>query len=255
MKTRFVISIATALMISATTLKSADAAVVVLGNAAATYSQSIPANPHFYDVAEAIDGTVTGNNGWAVGIGDGSDATAATAVFEIDSAVPYNGGTTLVFTFIHNFGGQQLLGNFRLSVTNTPGYTTDGLPTGANVAGVWAPLTITSVSSTNGVILDIVGPGQLLANPPPTPLTSVYTIVATTNLPNITGLRLEALADSTLPSDGPGLRPNGNFVLTELQVQAFPTLPEPASMVIWGVGAMGCFVVARFRKGCLEVAA
>jgi hypothetical protein len=34
----------------------------------------------------------------------------------------------------------------------------------------------------------------------------------------LTGLRLEALVDDTLPAKGPGLAPNGNFVLTEFKV-------------------------------------
>ncbi len=38
------------------------------------------------------------------------------------------------------------------------------------------------------------------------------------SLRKLTGLRLEALADETLPAKGPGTAPNGNFVLTECKV-------------------------------------
>jgi len=38
----------------------------------------------------------------------------------------------------------------------------------------------------------------------------------------ITGLRIEALADKALPASGPGLAPNGNFVLSEIVVEQAP---------------------------------
>lgn len=47
-----------------------------------------------------------------------------------------------------------------------------------------------------------------------------YKFKVNTNLQNITAIRLEALSDSRLPSSGPGLADNGNFVLNELQVTA-----------------------------------
>src|SRR5207245_418397 len=46
----------------------------------------------------------------------------------------------------------------------------------------------------------------------------VYTIVAPVDLKSITGLKLEALSDSSLPASGPGRAPNGNFVVSELKV-------------------------------------
>lgn len=47
------------------------------------------------------------------------------------------------------------------------------------------------------------------------------TIVETfTNLPLITAVRLEALSDPDLPNAGPGLAANGNFVLSELVIEA-----------------------------------
>ena len=50
----------------------------------------------------------------------------------------------------------------------------------------------------------------------------VLTFVAETDLTDITGVRLEVLADGRLPSKGPGRAPDGNFVLTELQLAAAP---------------------------------
>ena len=47
-----------------------------------------------------------------------------------------------------------------------------------------------------------------------------YTITLKSDLKQVTGFRLEALADKDLPAGGPGTAPNGNFVLTELRVTA-----------------------------------
>lgn len=46
-----------------------------------------------------------------------------------------------------------------------------------------------------------------------------YILTFETDLRNLTGLRLEALTDDTLPAKGPGTASNGNFVLTEFKVQ------------------------------------
>ena len=50
----------------------------------------------------------------------------------------------------------------------------------------------------------------------------VYTIVAAADVPDITGIKLEALSDPSLPAGGPGRPPNGNFVLSELKVTVAP---------------------------------
>ena len=52
-----------------------------------------------------------------------------------------------------------------------------------------------------------------------------YTIVARTMQKKITALRLEALADKTLPKMGPGRGPNGGFVLSAIALQAAPLVP------------------------------
>jgi len=49
-----------------------------------------------------------------------------------------------------------------------------------------------------------------------------YTITAAVNAPQITGLRLEMLADSRLPNSGPGRNEKGNFVLSELKATFTP---------------------------------
>ena len=54
-----------------------------------------------------------------------------------------------------------------------------------------------------------------------------YTVVAVTDLQDITAVRLEALADSSLPAGGPGRALNGNFVVSEFKLSAGP-LSDPA---------------------------
>lgn len=49
-----------------------------------------------------------------------------------------------------------------------------------------------------------------------------YTVQAEIDAKNVTGFRLEALQDDRLPGKGPGRPPNGNFVLTELTIEAWP---------------------------------
>ncbi|MBA4150267.1 MAG: DUF1549 domain-containing protein [Verrucomicrobia bacterium] len=51
---------------------------------------------------------------------------------------------------------------------------------------------------------------------------SGYTFVAKTKATNITGVRVEAIADPNLPNGGPGRAPNGNFVLSEISLEITP---------------------------------
>ncbi len=52
------------------------------------------------------------------------------------------------------------------------------------------------------------------------------TLVFETQAPRVTGFRLEALADPELSSGGPGLAPNGNFVVSEWIIE-YASLAEP----------------------------
>ena len=60
-----------------------------------------------------------------------------------------------------------------------------------------------------------------------------YQISGTTTLKNITGVRIEALADDRLPKKGPGRAPNdGNFVLTEFEAFSSPIPGKGAWKVV-----------------------
>jgi mono/diheme cytochrome c family protein len=69
--------------------------------------------------------------------------------------------------------------------------------------------------------LTVGGNGNIPAN-------DTYRITADVDLPRITALRLEVLTGPDLPSNGPGLSDDGNFVLSEFSVSATP-LQAPAT--------------------------
>ena len=81
----------------------------------------------------------------------------------------------------------------------------------------WTPLPITRATATNGVTLTVLPDGSVLASGPNPKLTS-YTVTTATTLQGITGLRLEALPDSSLPKGGPGRDGYGHFRVTGLHV-------------------------------------
>ncbi len=85
----------------------------------------------------------------------------------------------------------------------------------------WFPLAASKLSATNKAQLipqsdrSIVAEGEKDKG--------IYVVTVRTKLKNITGFRLEAIADPSLPAGGPGLGANGNFVLTEFEVSASKT--------------------------------
>ncbi|MCO8121576.1 DUF1549 domain-containing protein [Stieleria sp. TO1_6] len=81
----------------------------------------------------------------------------------------------------------------------------------------WHPLQATMANSTNKATLTAQPDRSIIASGKAGK--GVYTIQYPTSLRGITGFRLEALADASLPSNGPGLPPNGNFVVTEFEIQ------------------------------------
>ncbi len=57
-----------------------------------------------------------------------------------------------------------------------------------------------------------------------------YTIKLATDVADVTGIRLELLADPKLPAGGPGRAPNGNVTLTEIKATAAPK-DDPAKAI------------------------
>ncbi len=94
----------------------------------------------------------------------------------------------------------------------------------------WHPLSYQSGNSTNKAVLTPQSDRSIVASGSADK--TAYTVTMRTSLNNITGIRLEALSDEKLPSKGPGLADNGNFVVTEFEVlSASSKTPEKSNKV------------------------
>ena len=91
----------------------------------------------------------------------------------------------------------------------------------------WRALMPTSVADTGGATFQNLPDGAVLASGKLA--AGEITFVTETDLGGITGLRLEILADDSLPQKGPGRASDGNFVLNELKVTATSKV-DPKSM-------------------------
>lgn len=197
---------------------------VGLQNATATFSQTYVGN---FVVGTAINGTTADFLGWGIY----GDIRPQTAVFETTSNIGSSGGSVLTFTLNHDYSlwGQHILGRFRLSVTTDDRASfADGLPSGGDVEANWVVLEPDSYISANGATLTELADHSILASGT-LPDTDIYTVTAITSLTNITGIRLEALSDPSLPFGGPGRQhEDGNFTLSEFSVEIAPDVKAPS---------------------------
>lgn len=90
----------------------------------------------------------------------------------------------------------------------------------------WTVLQPSELKSTGGATLEKREDGSVLATGD-NPDKDVYEFVATTDVTGITAIRLEALADPSLPKGGAGRFDNANFVLSEFEVEVAPAA-DPA---------------------------
>lgn len=98
----------------------------------------------------------------------------------------------------------------------------------------WTVLQPTEMKSEVGAKMDLQDDGSVFVYQVQPAQNDTYTLVLPTELKGITGLRLEVLADSRLPGGGPGCCLNGNFVLSELTLQAASSQKseEPRSIAL-----------------------
>ncbi len=92
----------------------------------------------------------------------------------------------------------------------------------ANTTTHWQLLRPTKMTSAGGATLTLDPEGAILvggANPE----RDTFTFECLVERNGLTGFRVEALSDPTLPASGPGRSPNGNFVLNEFKVEQAPT--------------------------------
>ncbi len=186
------------------------ATAVTLQQPTAVFSQagSSPAN--------LIDGNATTFWGNA---GNPANPDNNIAVFETATSLNPSGDLVL-FTIRIVSGGAagENLGKFRLSATtNTRTFFADGLSNGGDVTAIWTELTPVTASATSATLTmnsdrTILASGASVAG-------DTYTIQVLTSLANITGFRLEALTDASLPTTGPGRASNGNFQISSLDIE------------------------------------
>ncbi|MFN0056621.1 MAG: DUF1553 domain-containing protein, partial [Planctomycetales bacterium] len=78
------------------------------------------------------------------------------------------------------------------------------------------------------------------------PAADSYEVTAPIDLPAITGVRLEALPDNSLPARGPGRSANGNLVLTDVRVARLNADPDAAPVPLKLRAASASFSQADF---------
>ncbi len=86
----------------------------------------------------------------------------------------------------------------------------------------WTVLRPLRFTSGGGATLKLLEDQSILASGK-NPEADSYTIETRTNLSGITALRIEVLSDPSFPHNGPGRDPEGNFFLSQVEVEAAPS--------------------------------
>jgi hypothetical protein len=109
----------------------------------------------------------------------------------------------------------------------------------------WSTPRVVEAKSQAGAKLTVQGDGTVIASEQ-NPATDTYTIVLEADPALFHSLRIEALIDASLPSQGPGRTPHGNFVVTELAVTVAPAKDSQASQPLPLAGATADFAQENF---------
>jgi Protein of unknown function (DUF1549)/Protein of unknown function (DUF1553) len=107
-------------------------------------------------------------------------------------------------------------------------------------APVWETMSVTKAEAKSKAKLVKQPDGSVLATGQNADKDD-FTVSASSKLKNITAIRLEVLADPSLPAKGPGRASNGNFVLNELTVKIASDgrvpLPPAVGSIVGGLSA------------------
>ncbi len=90
----------------------------------------------------------------------------------------------------------------------------------------WITLDPAALKSEGGTVLTRESDQSVLASGA-NPEIETYAITSRTDATRLTALRVEALADPSLPQGGPGRDPYGNFLLTGVDVEIEPAIARP----------------------------
>lgn len=219
----------------------AAAAPVTFSQGYATFSQD------GFSPGALFDGS--NSYGWA--IADSNDGTHSQSALLV-LAAPLSAGTYDLTFVLNQFfdccSTTHTLGEFSL------GYTTDAAPT---LGSTQTLVTYTGASSLTGATFTF-DTGRVLVSGGG--VTDAYIINGTiSSLAAITGFFLNAHeSEAGYPTNGPGRAYNGNFVVSELTLDATrladgpigAAVPEPATwaMMILGFGAVGAAIRSRRRS-------
>ena len=83
----------------------------------------------------------------------------------------------------------------------------------------WTVLGYESFVSIEGATLS--RSGEVIISGGAKPEKDTYVITATSSLASLTALRLDVIADTSLPKNGPGRQDNGNLTVSEIEAQVF----------------------------------
>ncbi len=100
-----------------------------------------------------------------------------------------------------------------------------------SAGAAWTLLHPLSAASGGGATLQVLDDHSVLAAGR-NPEADTYVVEAKTDRTGITGVRLEALPDVSLPNGGPGRDPEGNFFLSDFEVEATPAAGGAATQKI-----------------------
>ncbi len=223
---------------------TAYANTIDLQNATATYSQ----DPVLWSASKTIDGNISGSFvSWAVFDPD-NGVSAQTIVWETTNDLFMNPDMTIQFTLHHQDyiprPGHNL-GCFRLSyTTDDRSDFADGLNYNGDVSANWTVIDPISTGSSGGETFTILSDSSLLVSGGAN-WNSTYQVNASLSAAGITGFRLEALENPSLPFQGPGREPaNGNFHLSEFRVSAAPI---PGAIWLFLSGLIALWGVKKYK--------
>lgn len=112
---------------------------------------------------------------------------------------------------------------------------------------VWNILQPESLQAKQNTTLSVLPDRSVLASGENPGRAEIYTLTFKTSLQNINGIRLEALPDPSLPRQGPGRSPTGDFELTMLTLKAAPLNAPDKAKEIDLEKAQASFEMAGFK--------